>query len=275
MQGYIGIVKFFFLLLSSLFLIVSSVSGFSISNVGVVQGGSFDHGDYWSGNPGTQYIANFSVNKQISSLWAFQMPEYVNSYSGFGSAAGLLYSENLNTLLDYIAPNDYTINGYYFADINAGDGSLIWNRKSGQVRDLTLGESVDIRLGRLYYYNSDLSSDMLFNDGMPPTLIANQTTIPLVEDSAEFYGYSSSTDSGYGEYYSYKATVAVNSKENLILSINTGPFVLSSIETYGINDISLDSSGDNILVLEVVPEPSSFALLLGSLTLGLVALRRR
>ena len=271
--------KFFVLLLAALGLLVSSVSGFSISNVGVVQGGpvygtSFDHGDYWSGNPGTQYIANFSVNKQISSLSAYQMPEYANSFTGFGSAAGLLYSENLNTLLDYIALNDYSINGYYFANINAGDGSLIWNGKSGQVRDLILGETVDIRLGRLSYYDSDLSSMTLDNYGMPPTLIANQTTIPLVEDedSVELYGYPT-TEYGYTNYYSYKATVAVNSEENLILSINTGPFVLQSM--YMHNELSFDSSGDTTLVLEVVPETSSYALLLSIGVLGYAVWRRR
>ena len=266
--------KSFVLLFASLGLLVSTVNGFSISNVGVVQGGSFDHGDYWSGNPGTQYIANVSVNKQISSLWAFGMPEYVSSFTGFGSAAGLLYSENRSTLLDYIALNDYSINGFYFTNIYGGDGSLIWNGKSGQVRDLIFGESVDIRLGRLYYYVSDLSSNMLYNYGMPPTLIANQTTIPLVEDedSVELYGYPT-TDYGYTNYYSYKATLAVNSEENLILSINTGPFVLSSM--YMHNDLSFDSSGDTTLVLEVVPEPSTYALLLSIGVLGYAFWRRR
>ncbi len=272
------IVKFTFLLIASLGLLVSSVSGFSISNVGVVQGGpvygtSFDHGDYWSGNPGTQYIANFSVNKQISSLWAFGMPEYAGSHTGFGSAAGLLYSENRSTLLDYIALNDYSINGYYFANISGEDGSLIWNGKSGQVRDLILGESVDIRLGRLYYIDFAELDEDYYNLGMPPTLIANQTTIPLVEDGVEFSGVSRD-DYSYIDYYSYKATVAVNSEEDLILSFNTGPFVLSSTYGYG-DDLSFDSSGDTILVLEVVPEPSTYALILGSLAIGISFWRRR
>ena len=265
--------KFLVLLFSSLGLLLSSVSGFNISNVGVVQGGSFDHGDYWSGNPGTQYIANVSVNKQISSLWAFGMPEYVSSLSGFGSAAGLLYSENLNTLLDYIALNDYSINGFYFTNIYGGDGSLIWNGNSGQVRDLILGETVDIRLLRLSYYDTDSSMSMpLGNYGMPPTLIANQTTIPLVEDSPQLYGYPY-IEYGYTDYYSYKATVAVNSEENLILSFNTGPFVLSDMNMS--SDFSIDSSGDTTLELEVVPEPSTYALLLGGTVLGYAFWRRR
>jgi hypothetical protein len=68
----------------------------------------------------------------------------------------------------------------------------------------------------------------------------------------------------------------VNSEENLILSINTGPFVLSNY--YGVgygDDISLDNSGDTILVLEVVPEPSTYALLLGGAVLGYAFWRRR
>ena len=140
------------------------------------------------------------------------------------------------------------------------------------MRDLILGETVDIRLGRLSYYDTDLSSMTLDNYGMPPTLIANQTTIPLDEDSVELYGYPT-TGYGYTNYYSYKATVAVNSEENLILSINTGPFVLSSM--YMHNDLSFDSSGDTTLVLEVVPEPSTYVLLLSIGVLGYAFWRRR
>lgn len=241
------------LLFASLSLFVCTVSGSTPSYVGAVQGNLFNHGDYWSGNPGIQFIALVSDNKQISSIFSFDMPDSSTSSSGFGSAKNLLYSENESALLEYISLNNYSLNGFSFSRIEASDESVIWGSREGQIRDLILGENIVIYIRRLNFIRYGNLDRDLYYTGEAPTLIANQTTISPVADSIQFTDYGTFPEEAF---YSYKATVTVDSEEDLVLSFSTGPSLLMNSE-FGPSPISYDSTNDNTLTLkyDILTEP--------------------
>lgn len=227
----------------------------------VVSGGYFQHADYWSGNPGAQYLATFSVNNQIDALWTFEMPDYAGSVTVFGSSAGFIYSENRSALLDFIPLNNYSINGFFYDAVYAENGTEIWG-KSGQLRDVILGQTLNIYIARLRLWFDPLG-DLTYL-GAAPTLNIGSSNIAPVGDSEEFSTGYDTTDYRY-----YKATVTAEAEGDLIVSFNTGDFILE--DPYGGNSLSLGQGEpiDNTLSLKVVPEPSTYALLLAS---GLVML---
>ena len=230
------------------------------TNVGVVLGGEpygtdFVHADYWSGNPGAQYLATFSVNNQIDALWTFEMPDFATSGTGFGSAAGVIYSETRGALLDYIPSNNYSLNGFFYAAVFNADGAGIWSRRSGQIRDVVLGETLSIYISRLSLWLDPLG-DLTYL-GAAPTLDIGSSSIAPVAASEQFYTSYDTTD-----YRNYKATVTAEAEGDLIVSFNTGEFILE--DPFGGNSFSLGQPVDNNLSLKVVPEPSTYALLLAS-----------
>ena len=262
--------KSFIAILTCMLALQPCVSG-ALTNVGVVLGGEpygtdFTHADYWSGNPGAQYLATFSVNNQIDALWTFEMPNYAGSGTGFGSAAGVIYSENRSALLEYIPPNNYALNGFFYAAVYDEEGAGIWSRRSGQIRDVLLGETLNIYIERLRLWSEPFG--YLTYLGAAPTLDLGSSSIVPVSDSEEFNTSFDTTD-----YINYKAIVTAEAEGDLIVSFNTGEFILE--DPFGGNSLSLGQPVDNTLLLKVVPEPSAVSLLAIGLGGLAMMLRRR
>jgi hypothetical protein len=120
------------------------------------------------------------------------------------------------------------------------------------MRDLILGENIVIYISRLEFISFDQLDDLYYT-GEVPTLIANQTTISPVANYIQFTHFGTFPEE---EFYSYKATVTVNSEEDLVLSFSTGPSLLMNSE-FGPSPISYDSTNDNTLTLkyDILTEP--------------------
>jgi hypothetical protein len=259
--------------LLSLLVAIGLIGSASAALVGIT-GNEVYYASIWSGNSDYIYTATFSANSQINSVWEWSMPNYLGSVTGFGNAAGVLYSEDRNSLFSYIKANNYSFNAFCYEDVRGSDNSIVWRSSTGQVRDVIQGENLTISLERQFYIGTYVS--LKYYGDAPNLTVDNLAVTPTGVDP--YYRYWDDFEEPL-YYESYKAVVTADTLGQINISFNTGAFNLTEDHYYVYGGLNLWDQGmqphDNILSLRVVPEPSTYALFgLGALAL-IVAYRRK
>jgi hypothetical protein len=230
--------KFFLLLLASLAQFVSSVSGFSI-NV-------FD---------------NFNDGLLNSDYWQVSHPN--NPFSDVVESLGYVSVINrgaLATNFDLDLP--YIVSGKF--------------KMKDDIEIFSVGLRSDLQQGSIFGEISGIS--VYFNNDYNKIGINEYTDSILTDNySLTMKDYSFTTNETYSfEIIDTRESIDVYLNNNLELSIENNTHYGTKIGFYSREYYS----GNHVteideISIETVPEPSSYALLLGGLALGIVALRRR
>ena len=230
--------KFFLLLLASLAQFVSSVSGFSI-NV-------FD---------------NFNDGLLNSDYWQVSHPN--NPFSDVVESLGYVSVINrgaLATNFDLDLP--YIVSGKF--------------KMKDDIEIFSVGLRSDLQQGSIFGEISGIS--VYFNNDYNKIGINEYTDSILTDNySLTMKDYSFTTNETYSfEIIDTRESIDVYLNNNLELSIENNTHYGTKIGFYSREYYS----GNHVteideISIETVPEPSTYALLLGGLALGIVALRRR
>jgi hypothetical protein len=230
--------KFFLLLLASLAQFVSSVSGFSI-NV-------FD---------------NFNDGLLNSDYWQVSHPN--NPFSDVVESLGYVSVINrgaLATNFDLDLP--YIVSGKF--------------KMKDDIEIFSVGLRSDLQQGSIFGEISGIS--VYFNNDYNKIGMNEYTDSILTDNySLTMKDYSFTTNETYSfEIIDTRESIDVYLNNNLELSIENNTHYGTKIGFYSREYYS----GNHVteideISIETVPEPSSYALLLGGLALGIVALRRR
>lgn len=180
----------------------------------------------------TVYLVTFGINKQIHRFHTLvNNGDIVPGTTGFFPAKGALYSKDLNSLINYINSNNYSLNTFYFDGVKGEDNQPIWSYEGGQLRDVKLGERLTVQLAVNFWVGREGGWPMYDN----VYLFAGWHELPSLTINGA--GQVGPNEGRLGDY-----TVVADRTGPITISFNTGPSTLY-------NGDGSWTPNDNILIL--------------------------